>query len=82
MKRKEILSCMIELLEKRGESSSICPSEVARACFPGDWRVYMEEVREVAKELAREGRVSILQKGVVIQEGIWKGPIRIRIKYS
>ena len=82
MKRKEILSCMIELLEKRGESSSICPSEVARACFPEDWRAYMEEVREVAKELAREGRVSILQKGVVIQEGIWKGPIRIRIKYS
>ncbi|MEM8899496.1 MAG: DUF3253 domain-containing protein [Bacteroidota bacterium] len=82
MKRKEILSCMIELLEKRGECSSICPSEVARACFPEDWREYMEEVREVAKELANEGRASILQKGEVLQEDNWKGPIRIRIKHS
>ena len=82
MKRKEILSCMIELLEKRGECSSICPSEVARACFPEDWRGYMEEVRDIAKELAREGRASILQKGEVVSEDKWEGPVRIRIKYS
>lgn len=80
MKRQEILSSMIELLEKRGESSSICPSEVARDCFPEDWRAHMEAVREVAKELAKEGRVHILQKGMIVEQDHWKGPIRIQIK--
>lgn len=71
---------MIELLEIRGETASICPSEVARKCFPDTWRGQMEEVRSVASDLAREGRASILQKGIEISPDNWKGPIRIRIK--
>ena len=48
-KREEIRSKMLELTEKRGPDSSICPSEVVRALYD-DWRPLMDTVREVAAE--------------------------------
>jgi len=61
----------------RGAGRSICPSEVARA-LAADWRALMPRVREVARGLAREGRIVITQGGETRDaDGEWRGPIRI-----
>jgi hypothetical protein len=60
-------------------TSSICPSEAARAVGGNDWRELMEPAREAARLLARAGEVQITQRGAVLDpDGILRGPIRIR----
>ncbi|UOT06830.1 DUF3253 domain-containing protein [Rhodococcus opacus] len=66
------------LLDARSESASICPSDVARAVAPDDWRPLMEPVREAARRLADAGEVEVTQKGAVVDPGSARGPIRIR----
>ena len=77
---QEIHQVMWELLSKRGPQKSICPSEVAKKCFPEGWRIHMEVVRKVAYEWAEEGKVMITQKGIPVDPARVKGPIRIKIK--
>ena len=48
MKEKELTAKIRELLSARSAESSICPSDVARAAAPDDWRPLMEPVREAA----------------------------------
>ena len=59
---------MIESLIDQRHPSSICPSEVARAlkAHEADWRALMPQVRAVALELARQGRLLITQRGNVL----------------
>lgn len=66
------------LLEARAEGRTICPSEVARALWPQDWRPRMDEVRAVAYDLADAGRLEITQKGEVVDGRRACGPIRLR----
>ncbi|KAF0961605.1 DUF3253 domain-containing protein [Rhodococcus sp. T7] len=66
------------LLDARAGSASICPSDVARAVAPDDWRPLMEPVREAARRLAASGEVEITQKGDVVNPDSARGPIRIR----
>ncbi|MDF3308060.1 DUF3253 domain-containing protein [Rhodococcus sp. T2V] len=66
------------LLDARADSASICPSDVARAVAPDDWRPLMESVREAARRLAAAGEVEITQKGAVVDPDSARGPIRIR----
>lgn len=66
------------LLDARSANSSICPSDVARAVAPDDWRPLMEPVREAARRLADAGEVEVTQKGAVVDPGSARGPIRIR----
>ncbi|AII04579.1 uncharacterized protein DUF3253 [Rhodococcus wratislaviensis] len=66
------------LLDARADSASICPSDVARAVAPDDWRPLMEPVREAARRLADAGEVEVTQKGAVVDPGSARGPIRIR----
>ncbi|MFF2108111.1 DUF3253 domain-containing protein [Rhodococcus sp. ACS1] len=66
------------LLDARADTASICPSDVARAVAPGDWRPLMESVREAARRLAAAGEVEITQKGDVVDPDSARGPIRIR----
>ncbi|QDQ91977.1 DUF3253 domain-containing protein [Rhodococcus sp. WB9] len=66
------------LLDARSESASICPSDVARAVAPDDWRPLMEPVRAAARRLADAGEVEVTQKGAVVDPGSARGPIRIR----
>jgi len=41
----------------------------------------MEDTRQVAKQLAREGKIAILQKGIELDpDKVFKGPIRLRLK--
>jgi hypothetical protein len=78
---QRLRAAILDLAGERGPSSSICPSDAARAVGGDDWRDLMDEARDVARTLAREGRVDITQKGAVLDpDGTWRGPIRIRIR--
>ncbi|MDH6288999.1 DUF3253 domain-containing protein [Rhodococcus opacus] len=66
------------LLDARADSASICPSDVARAIAPDDWRPLMEPVREAARRLADAGEVEVTRKGAVVDPRSARGPIRIR----
>ena len=71
---------ILTMAGERGPSSSICPSDAARAVGGDDWRDLMDDARDAARALAREGRVEITQKGLVLDpDAAWRGPIRIRI---
>ena len=68
-----------DLLGARPPTSSICPSDAARALDPERWRDLMEPTRRAAGRLAAEGRVRITQRGAVVDVSTVRGPIRIRL---
>ncbi|MEA9983994.1 MULTISPECIES: DUF2256 and DUF3253 domain-containing protein [Subtercola] len=70
------------LLNSRAASSSICPSDVARATDPDGWRELMEPVRRAARRMVAAGEVEITQGGSVVDPSTAKGPIRIRKRRS
>lgn len=72
---------ILELLERRGPTASICPSDAARAVYGGDgdgWRALMEPARRAARRLVEAGEVEITQAGRPIEPTQARGPIRIR----
>ena len=79
---------ILELLEGRARTATVCPSEVARAVAAapeGDvvagkepWRELMEPARRAARRLVAAGEVDIVQGGRVVDPSTAKGPIRIR----
>jgi hypothetical protein len=69
---------IIELLDRRAEGATICPSDAARAADPDGWRDLMEPVRRAARRLVAEDRVVITQGGEVVDPASATGPIRIR----
>ncbi|MFD3471126.1 DUF3253 domain-containing protein [Streptomyces sp. NPDC058682] len=72
---------ILELLERRGPTATICPSDAARAVYEGDddgWRVYMEPARSAARRLVKAGEVEITQGGHPVEPAMARGPIRIR----
>lgn len=77
---KKISDTIIEKLLQRDAGKTICPSEVARALFPDNWRDEMEHVRTVAKSLVKEGKIVITQEGEVVDPDNFKGAIRLKLK--
>ena len=72
---------ILELLNQRSATATICPSEAARAVFPGEeWRDHMEKTRQAARRLVAKGQIEILQKGRVVDPSTAKGPIRMQKK--
>jgi hypothetical protein len=66
------------LLADRQPTATICPSEVARALSPHDWRRLMPQVRAVAFRMATEGKLEVRQRGrTVVPDGTLRGPIRL-----
>jgi len=67
---------------QREYPKTLCPSEVARAFAPSDWRPLMPRLRQMAFEARDRDEVEILQGGQVIDADRTiddvKGPIRIR----
>ncbi|MBF4551028.1 DUF3253 domain-containing protein [Pseudoclavibacter sp. VKM Ac-2888] len=69
---------ILELLAKRAEGATICPSEAARAVGGDEWRCEMDAARAAALRLVAAGDVDITQGGEVVDGASAKGPIRIR----
>ncbi|RKO26825.1 DUF3253 domain-containing protein [Pseudarthrobacter phenanthrenivorans] len=69
---------ILELLAARAATSTICPSEAARAVGGEDWRDAMGPAREAARRLVAAGEVEITQGGSVVDPATARGPIRIR----
>jgi len=77
-----VSQAIISMATDRGADKTICPSEVARALFPDNWRKHMDEVREVAIGLQQQGKVAITQKRELVDLDNIKGPIRIKLVRS
>jgi hypothetical protein len=74
-------AAILALAQHRGHSSSICPSDAARAVGGDSWRELNAESRAIAVGLARDGRVDITQRGDTVDpDQSLRGPIRIRSK--
>ena len=70
---------ILDLLATRSRTSTICPSEAARAVGSDDgWRELMEPARRAARRLVAAGEVEVTQGGRVVDPSTAKGPIRIR----
>lgn len=70
-----------QLLAKREATSSICPSEVARALSADEttWRALMPNVRQVAADMQDAGRLRITRGEAVVERAtLDDGPIRLR----
>ncbi len=67
-----------DLLDARAASSSVCPSEAARAVGGEEWRDLMEPARAAARRLVVAGRAQITQGGAVVDPDTARGPIRVR----
>ncbi|PSL37286.1 hypothetical protein CLV49_0893 [Labedella gwakjiensis] len=76
---RKLEETILELLGKRAATSTICPSDAARAVGDEDsWRDLMEPARRAARRLVADGVVDITQGGNVVDPSTAKGPIRIR----
>jgi hypothetical protein len=69
---------ILDLLDARAVSATICPSEAARVVDPEGWQDLMEPARQAARRLVAAGDVEITQGGHVVDPSTAKGPIRIR----
>ncbi|WP_421943116.1 DUF3253 domain-containing protein [Pedobacter sp.] len=74
-----ISETILAFARQRGKDKTTCPSEIARALFPDNWRKYMKQVRDEAIKLHNKREVVIMQKGKVIDVQHIKGPVRIKI---
>jgi len=69
---------ILELLDQRAPTSTICPSDAARAVGDDDWRGLMDASRSAAGRLVARGEVEITQGGEPVDLETSRGPIRIR----
>jgi hypothetical protein len=72
---------ILDLLERRRPTATICPSDAARTVYEGDddgWRELMEPARRAARRLVEAGEVEITQAGRPVDPETARGPIRIR----
>jgi hypothetical protein len=74
----QLETAILELLAARAATSTICPSDAARAVGDENWRDLMEPARKAARRLVDAGEVEITQGGSVVEPSTAKGPIRIR----
>ncbi|MEL7311726.1 MAG: DUF3253 domain-containing protein [Pseudomonadota bacterium] len=75
----QLEQAILSLLSTRARGASACPSEIARAQFPDNWREKMEAIRCAARRLESQGRIEILQNGRRVDPSRAKGPIRLRL---
>jgi hypothetical protein len=75
---QQLEASILELLAARAATSTICPSDAARAVGDENWRHLMEPARRAARRLVDAGEVQITQGGSVVDPATAKGPIRIR----
>ena len=77
--RDRLEAAVLALASHRGPEKTICPSDAARAVGGEEWRSRMDAARDVARSLAREGHIAVVQKGERLDpDEEWRGPIRLR----
>lgn len=74
----DLEAAILELLSRRAPTSTICPSDAARAVGGENWRDQMDAARAAARRLEASGIVDITQGGEVVDPLTARGPIRIR----
>lgn len=67
---------LTDLALRRGPGKTFCPSEAARA-LAADWRPLMPEIRRVAAEMQRQGRLRATRKGARVDPDASGGAIRL-----
>lgn len=81
LESQRIATTILDHCNARPDGATICPSEVARALWPCNWRGRMHAIRDVGLRLAREGDIEITQRGVVRDPNeVIRGAIRYRSK--
>ncbi|MEU5145624.1 DUF3253 domain-containing protein [Streptomyces yangpuensis] len=80
---RHLEQAILKLLDHRGPTATICPSDAARAVYAGNgdgdgWRDLMEPARRAARRLVTAGEVEITQGGRTVDPAAARGPIRIR----
>ena len=75
---RQLEATILDLLARRAPTSTICPSDAARAVGDDDWRALMEPARQAAQRLVDAGQVDITQHGTPVDLATARGPIRIR----
>ena len=78
---RRLETAILDLLAQRAATSTICPSEAARAVGGQDearWRALMGPARSAAARLVASGAVVVTQRGQVVDPTSAQGPIRIR----
>jgi hypothetical protein len=73
----KVRDAILDLALQRGRGKSLCPSEVAKALEPEDWRALMPEVRRVAVAMPE---IMTTQNGVEVDPATARGPIRLRLR--
>lgn len=71
------IEATINALLRHRDTSTICPSDVARVIGGENWRQRMEDVRRVAASLAEAEQVVVTQRGEAVNLASAKGPVRI-----
>ena len=75
-----IADAILALLDRRPKGASICPSEAARHVDAVAWRSHLNEVRDVARHLARRALIEIRQRNRRIEpDAVSRGPIRLAL---
>ena len=78
----ELEQTILRLLGERAETSTICPSDAARAIGGEGWRDLMDPTRQAAARLVAQGLVDVTQGGEVVDVTNARGPVRIRRRAS
>ena len=78
---QQLRAAILDLARERGPAKTVCPSDAARRVGGDDWRDLMDQARDVARSLAKDGEVVITQGGQKVDpNATWRGPIRIRAR--
>jgi hypothetical protein len=81
MTDQRLRQAILDLARERGPAKSICPSDAARAVSGDGWRDLMDQARDAARDLAKQGEVVITQGDETLDpDATWRGPIRIRAR--
>lgn len=70
-------TAILDLLAARAATSTICPSDAARAVGGTGWRAAMPRARDAAARLADERVVEVRQRGERVDVRTARGPVRI-----
>ena len=76
--RPRVEAAIDVLSRHRAPDRTICPSDAARVVGGTGWRRRMDLVRQVAADMADAHLIEITQRGKVVEERDWRGPVRIR----